>query len=123
MRSGHERRWDEPEEGEEIARELENRGVPRDASRPVAKRLIGPLSNLDPCSYAAALDGAAAAWAAQRAEHRVLERSARNIEDIEHLMQGLGDELRKLEEGLRVVSAYVVRMHDTANPRQPKSSH
>ena len=109
----------EGEMGEEIARELEHRGVPRDVSGPVAKRLASCCMNLDPRSYAAALDGAAAAWAAQHVDRAALERSARNIHEIQLLMEGFARELRQLEEGLRVVSAYVLRMHDKANSEGP----
>ena len=38
-------------------------------------------------------------------------------------MQGFADEMRKLEEGLRVVSAYLTRMHDTARGQRSESHH
>ena len=119
MRSGREQRPGEPDAGEEIARELERRGVPRDVSGPVAKRLASCCTNLDPRSYAAVLDGAAAAWAAQHVDRTALERSARTVDEIQLLMAGFASELRKLEEGLRVVYAYVLRMHDKASPDGP----
>ena len=34
---------------------------------------------------------------------------------VERLMQGFAGELLKLEEGLRIISAYVLRMHNRAS--------
>ena len=109
--------------GDQIARELELRGVPREASKPVAQRLASRCAGLDPCSYAAALDGAAAALSAEHGDRAALERSAKNIHEIQHLMEGFAGELRKLEEGLRIVSAYVLRMHDKASSEREKQLH
>lgn len=109
--------------GEEIARELEKRGVPREASVPVAQRLAAHCAELDSHQVRAVLDGAAAAWEIQHADCVALERSARSVHEIQLLMQGFADEMRKLEEGLRVVSAYLTRMHDTARGQQSESHH
>ena len=39
---------------------------------------------------------------------------ARDVEEIRRLMEGFASELQKLEEGLRIVSAYVGRMQSKA---------
>lgn len=123
MRNAQERRQNEQEEREQIARELEIRGVPRGVCRAMANRLVSSVANLDPSSYAAALDAAAASWAAQCTDPKAIQRSEKDLEHIEYLMQGFAAELRKLEESLRVISAYITRMHDTANPPSAKTSH
>ena len=123
MRDARERRQNEQDEREQITCELEHRGVPRGVSRAMANRLIGSVAKLDPASYAAALDGAAASRSGQCADPRAVERSEKDLEHIEYLMQGFAAELRKLEESLRVISAYVTRMHDTAKPPPAKTSH
>lgn len=123
MRSGYERSQNGSRARDEIARELENRGVPRNESGAVAKCLAVRCRNLEPRSYTAALDGAAAAWSAQHTERAARDRSASDIDEIQRLMEGFASELRKLEEGLRVVSTYVVRMHDKANPGESKDLH
>ncbi|MEE2676945.1 MAG: hypothetical protein VX546_00065 [Myxococcota bacterium] len=109
--------------GEEMARELEKRGVPRAASMHVARSLLARCAGRDAGEVRAALDGAAAAWAIQHGEADDLERSARSVHEIQVLMQGFADEMRKLEEGLRVVSAYLTRMHDTARGQRSESHH
>ncbi|MBT38322.1 MAG: hypothetical protein CL938_07240 [Deltaproteobacteria bacterium] len=97
-----------------IARELEKRGVPRDASLPLAERLARYCRNFDRHRLAAALDGAAAAWAVQYGDAGASTRSTRGVREIERLMQGFAEEMRKLEEGLHVVSAYLIRMQNAA---------
>ncbi len=56
----------------------------------------------------------AAAYQVYREDCEALADSSRDIDEIQRLMQGFAGELRKLEEGLRIVSAYVLRMHNKA---------
>ena len=110
------RREARPAEGrrERIRADLENRGVSPGFSEPLAQRLEQLRSEPGSESYAAALEGAAAAYAAYRADAEQVEDRTRDVEEIQRLMQGFADELLKLEEGLRTISAYVLRMHNRA---------
>ncbi len=55
------------------------------------------------------------AYEVYREDCEALAHSSRDIDEIQRLMQGFAGELRKLEEGLRIVSAYVLRMHSKAS--------
>jgi len=119
------RKWSRAERGEpregsalqrrrRIAADLELRGVSAAVAEPLAERLAALCPKLDAEEYAAALSGAAAVFDVVREGFQSLEHSSRDIDEIQRLMQGFAGELRKLEEGLRIVSAYVLRMHSKA---------
>ena len=106
----------------QLASELEARGVAAEFAVPVAERLAEG-DELRGRRLDAVLEGVAAAYAAHQLDYEVLKQSARNIDEIQRLMAGFAGELRKLEEGLRVVSAYVLRMHDKASSDVSKRVH
>ncbi len=108
---------------EGIRRDLEKLGVSPAFSEPVADRIAAARAELDAESYAAVLDGVAVAFDAHRVDCEALERSSRDLDEIQRLMQGFAGELRKLEEGLRVVSAYVLRMHSKAKGERDRTLH
>ena len=97
-----------------IRADLENKGVNPGFSEALAQRLERLRREPGSESYAAALEGAAAAYDAYRGDAELLEDRSRDIEEIQRLMQGFASELRKLEEGLRIISAYVLRMRNRA---------
>lgn len=101
-----------------ILRELERRGIAPGFALPVAERLAIEGDPPD-----ATYEGVRAAYEVHRRDCEALEESARNIDEIQRLMQGFAGELRKLEEGLRMVSAYVLRMHDKANADLGRRTH
>ena len=98
-----------------IRADLENKGVNPGFSEALAQRLERLRREPGSESYAAALEGAAAAYDAYRGDAELLEDRSRDIEEIQRLMQGFAGELLKLEEGLRIISAYVLRMHNRAS--------
>ncbi len=98
-----------------IRADLEGKGVGSAFSEPVAERLEEVAFDLSSSEYAAALEGVAAAYDVYREDCEALAHSSRDIDEIQRLMQGFAGELRKLEEGLRIVSAYVLRMHSKAS--------
>lgn len=106
-----------------IVRELERRGVAPGFALPVAERLASAGDPPDAAMREATYEGVRAAYEAHRNDCEALEESARNIDEIQRLMQGFAGELRKLEEGLRMVSAYVLRMHDKANADVTRRIH
>ena len=106
----------------DLLRELEARGVASAFAVPVAERLADG-EELRGRRRDAVLEGVAAAYAAHQLDYEALEESAQNIDEIQRLMGGFAGELRKLEEGLRMVSAYVLRMHDKASGEVSKRVH
>lgn len=98
-----------------IRADLESRGVSSSYSDPVAERLEEVALDFSSSEYSAALEGVAAAYDVYREDCEALAHSSRDIDEIQRLMQGFAGELRKLEEGLRIVSAYVLRMHSKAS--------
>jgi hypothetical protein len=99
---------------ERLRADLEGKGVSPGFSERLARRLERLRCEPGSDGYAAALEGAAAAYDAYRGEAERLEDRMRDVEEIQRLMQGFSGELLKLDEGLRILSAYVLRMHNRA---------
>jgi len=72
---------------ERVQSDLENRGVDPEFSRPVARRLAAIAPDLSTPEYAAIL-----------------------ANELQRLMEGFTGELRKLDEGLQMLSTYILRM-------------
>ncbi len=106
-----------------IRADLENKGVSPGLSEPLAQRLERLRCEPGSDTYAAALEGAAAAFDASRGDAELLEDRSCDIEEIQRLMQGFAGELLKLEEGLRIISAYVLRMHNRASREGGEALH
>jgi len=122
-RRGGEPQQEEPELEEQIRRDLESLGVSSGFSGPVAERISSLAGDLDAETYSAVLDGVAVAFDAHRGDCQEIEDRARDLDEIQRLMQGFAGELRKLEEGLRIVSAYVLRMHSKATGERGRLLH
>ncbi len=97
-----------------IRADLESKGVSQLFSRSVAERLAPIAARLTREEYVAALDAVSVAYDVQCAEQEAQRRDGREIEEIQRLMRGFAGELRKLEEGLKILSAYSLRMRSRA---------
>jgi hypothetical protein len=89
--------------------DLELRGVPAALASVVAERLEPRAVGLDPAAYQVVLEAACTAYGAQRSTPRpdaALE--------IQRLVQDFAVELQKLDEGLRLLSTYLLRIRDRA---------
>ena len=106
-----------------ILADLERHGIAPEFSQPVADRLTRIAPDLSPREYAAVLTGVAAAYGAHRDDVDAAEQSSSDVEEIQRLMRGFAGELRKLEEGLRILSAYVTRMRSRADSETPPTLH
>jgi hypothetical protein len=93
-----------------IRADLEARGVHAELSLSMATQLAPLLKTASARTYGAALDAAAAAAQVTRQGEAVARDRAGDVGEIQRLMLGFTDELRKLEEGLRILSAFVLRM-------------
>jgi hypothetical protein len=98
-----------------ISADLEDRGVAPELSQPMAARLAPLLDTVSLRAYAAALDAAAAAVDVARVDGESEAHRASDVVEIQRLMLGFSDELRKLEEGLRILSAFALRMRTRAS--------
>lgn len=106
--------------GERIRDELAQLGVAGQAREELAKRLAPIARSLSPEAWGAALAGVALAHGVHREHEEALRRSARDLGEIQRLLGAFGDELRKLDEALQVLSTYVKRMRSRARPVAPE---
>jgi len=91
-----------------IREDLERRGVSAEFSGSVSARLEPLATNLSAGEYALVLESVALAYGAHRDD---LQRNDRDGEkEIQHMVQDFAVELKKLDEGLRVLSAYLLRI-------------
>jgi len=98
-----------------IRADLERRGVGEHLAEPFSQRLAEIAADLSASEYHAAILAMAAAYEVVQRDAGELESRCRDVREIQHLMQGFAVELRKLEEGLRIVSAYLVRLRSAAD--------
>jgi len=101
--------------GGQIREDLERRGVSSEFSGSVSARLAEIAGDLSAEEYTAVLEGVAAAYGV----HRQCEgRNARaESREIHRLVQDFAVELKKLDEGLRILSAYLVRIRERSKSR------
>jgi hypothetical protein len=95
---------------EQVRSDLENCGIDPEFSRPLAERLVAVATNLSVDEYAAILDGVSAAYGVHREISGSHDAHSRYANELQRLMDGFAGELRKFDEGLRMLSTYLVRM-------------
>ena len=95
---------------EQVRSDLEHRGIDTEFSRPLAERLVAIATDLSAHQYTAILDGVLAAYGVHREISGSHDAQFRYANELHRLMDGFAGELRKLDEGLRMLSAYLVRM-------------
>ncbi len=93
-----------------IRSDLERMGMAAQSSETAAQRLETTVAKLSPHEYGVVLSSIAAVYGVQREDPDVSGIAAEDIADVERLMQGFGEEVQKLDEGLRMLSAYVSRL-------------
>ena len=98
-----------------IREDLERRGVSAEFSGSVSTRLEPLASNLSSDEYALVLESVAAAYGAHRDDQDLSDRVGDR--EIQHLVQDFAVELKKLDEGLRVLSAYLLRIRKRTRSR------
>ena len=95
---------------EQVRTDLEELGIDPEFSGPVAQRLVAIAPGLTAAEYAAILDGVTAAYSVHRDRIGPNDLGARRGNELRRLMEGCTSELRKLDEGLQMLSAYLLRM-------------
>ncbi len=102
-----------------IRADLESKGVAPEFSQPVADRLADIAPDFSSGEYEAVLDGVAAAYGVHQRDFD----TAGDVYEIQRLMDGFTGELRKLDEGLQILSAYVHRMRARATRGNAATLH
>jgi hypothetical protein len=106
-------------DAESIREDLVKIGVAPEFSRSVSERLARFSSELDSDTYDAVLSGVAVAYGIHRKGLEGFRKTAVDLDEVQRLMGGFASELRKLDEALRTLAAYVARMRtQTAEPQQ-----
>jgi len=105
-----------------IREDLEGRGVSPQFSDSVASRLAKIADDLGAAEYEAVLEGVAAAYGVHSEDE---SRGARvETREIHRLVQDFAVELKKLDEGLRILSAYLLRIRErTKRPNEGRLLH
>lgn len=109
---------------QQIRRDLERLGVGAELRDALCRRLEPIAATLSEDAYQAALAGIAAANEVHCVGEAALERSMGDLREIQRLLGAFSDEMRKLDEALRVLAAYVQRMRTkTSAPARPRTVH
>ncbi len=95
---------------EQVRSDLEDLGIDPEFSRPVAQRLVAIAPGLTDVEYTAILDGVTAAYSVHRDRVGPSDPRVQQGNELRRLMEGCTGELRKLDEGLQMLSAYLLRM-------------
>jgi len=108
---------------ERIQSDLERLGLAAQVSENLARRLESTAAKLSADEYAAVLGSVATACGVSRDDGDVQGIAPADIADVERLMQGFREEVQKLDEGLRVLSAYVSRLQKRGTSRVGGALH
>jgi hypothetical protein len=108
---------------ERVRSDLENRGVDPEFSGPVARRLAAIAPDLSAPEYAALIDGVSAAYGVYRESSELNNAQSRHANELQRLMEGFSGELRKLDEGLQMLSTYILRMGALSSRERPENLH
>lgn len=114
-----------PRDRQQIERDLERLGVSAELRDALCQRLEPIAPTLSEDAYQAALAGIAAAHDVHRVGEAALERSMGDLREIQRLLGAFSDEMKKLDEALRVLSTYVQRMRTKSStaPERPRTVH
>jgi hypothetical protein len=108
---------------ERIRSDLARLGVASEVRDELTSRLAALAPRLTPEAYDAVLAGVALAHGLHREGDRLQQRSLNDLQEIQRLLAGFADELRKVDEALRILSTYVSRMRSRAAPRGARTVH
>ena len=107
----------EPQSVTEWEASLIERGVASEWASPIAGQLASAHKTLGRGSAAGLLLGATLTVEAQAGERAGVERSMRDVREVERLLGAFSGELEKLDEVLEVLAAYAQRMRN--KPHRP----
>jgi len=93
-----------------ICADLERLGVAPELTQSISERLMPLSSELSPEAYEAMLSGVSLAFGVQGGALEDLRKTARDLDEIQHLLNAFTGELRKLDEALETLAAYALRL-------------
>ncbi len=99
----------EPAESVRILADLRERGIAAELRGSFVERLASVSAEGSPEAYRAALDAVELAYRSGG------PAAVGSFDELEQLMSGFAVELRKLEEAMRTLDAYVTRMRSQAD--------
>ena len=106
-----------------IRSDLERMGMDAQFSETVAQRLEPTVAHLSPHEYGVVLSSIAAVYGVRGEDRDAPGIAPEDIADVQRLMQGFGEEVQKLDEGLRMLSAYVSRLRKRAARGDAETLH
>jgi len=106
-----------------IRSDLEDMGMAAPFSEAVAQRLEPRVAKLSPHEYGIVMSSIAAVYGVQCEDGDAQSIASEHIADVQRLMQGVGEEVQKLDEGLRMLSAYVSRLRERATRSSSETLH
>jgi len=101
---------------ERIHADLRRRGVAAEFSASICDRLAPFFEDLTPELYDAVLSGVAMAYGVHRRGVESSRANGPSVREVERLMGGFVSELRKLDETLETLAAYVTRLRTQTGP-------
>jgi len=108
---------------ERIRSDLTRLGLAEQISETLAHKLEPTVAKLSDEEAAAVLGSVATAYGEQRDDSERRGVDAREMADVQRLMQGFSEEVQKLDEGLRVLSAYVSRLRKRGEDHVGQTLH
>ena len=93
-----------------LRRDLEARGVDPLFADAVLTRVALVSSEASEPSWEAIVEGVEVAYRVHRNGQESLRRSLRDLSELSRLVDDFGGELKKLDEGLKMLAAYLSRM-------------
>lgn len=114
---------EEPKKLEDWEARLIEAGVSADWASRLADGLAPRHRDLGRGSAVALIQGAALAVELQASAHADVERSLRDVREVERLLGAFSGELEKLDEVLEVLAAYAQRMRAQPNAAPRRTLH
>ena len=103
-----------PESGRDVRdrlrRDLEARGVDPLFTDAVLARVEGMAEGAPPDAWESIVEGVEVAYRVHRSGQENMRRSVRDLSELARLMEDFGGELKKLDESLKTLAAYLGRM-------------
>ena len=113
----------EPRTAEDWEARLIEAGVPDETAPEIAAQLAPAYVELGRGSAAALLRGATLTIEVQAGERADVERSVRDVREVERLLGAFSGELEKLDEVLEVLAAYAQRMRNKPSRPTDRTLH
>jgi hypothetical protein len=108
---------------EQLCADLERRGI----APPLAARLADDLAKLSdsltPEARSGALKGIALAAAVQQRQDDALRQTQQDLADIERMMSAFASELLKVDEAVKILSAFVTRIREQRAADPDRTMH